>query len=504
MTSLLESSRKSSIYVVPAQIISRVLGMIATVVLARNLTVADYGVYNLFFGSILIFSFFTNLGLAGSLQRFLAEYAQLERLGLFFRTFFFSIGYRLVSGVIVFILAILLFDKFAAYFDISTYKWEFILFCLGTYALFQIDFLVVALNSLFLHGHSNLGQLAYQMLRVVSIVVLLVYLRGGLSEVFAGELLAYCFGAVLFWLLLNRKAYAPKKEKAHGDRARIEWMRFLRFSAYNAATIPGGILFSHATDYFIVAAMATTNQLGIYALGSRASDMLMSIMPQNLLQTVVRPAFYRHYYSVEEKNVELNRMFRSLVVLIAAFLFPALVLVGVQAESILTFVFKSKFASATPVFIMLLVFNVFKVLELPSDLVLQAIEKVQVRFYAQVFAVYNVVSAVLLMSKFGLLGVAFATGSALMGKCVFWYSMARYYTGISICWGALLKIGMNTAVAGVVAVWIGRFGDSPLWMFASLATGAIVYVVMSLVYHFFDDREKELVNRFCKRQVFKV
>jgi O-antigen/teichoic acid export membrane protein len=197
-------------------------------------------------------------------------------------------------------------------------------------------------------------------------------------------------------------------------------------------------------------------------------------------------------------------MFRSLVVLIAAFLFPALVLVGVQAEPILTFVFKSKFASSTPVFITLLVFNVFKVLELPSDLVLQAIEKVQVRFYAQVFAVYNVMSAVLLMPKFGLLGVAFATGSALMGKCVFWYLMARYYTGISICWDALLKIGMNTTIAGVVAFWIGRFGDSPLWMFASLATGAIVYVVMSLVYQFLDNREKELVNRLCRRQVFKV
>ena len=63
---------------------------------------------------------------------------------------------------------------------------------------------------------------------------------------------------------------------------------------------------------------------------------------------------------------------------------------------------------------------------------------------------------------------------------------------------------MNTAVAGVVAVWVGRFGDSPLWMLASLVTGTIVYIVMSLVFHFLDDREKELVNRFCKLQLFKV
>ncbi len=504
MPSLLESSRKSSVYVAFAQIICRILGMVATVVLARNLTVADFGVYNFFFGSTLIFSFFTSFGIGGSLQRFLAEYARLRKDGLFFRTFFFSMAFRLLSGVVVFAAAILVYNRLAGYFGVSVYKYEFVLFCLGTYALFQAEFFQIALNSMFLHGDSSLGQVSYQSLRVTSIVVLLMLLGGGLTAVYAAELLAYGFGAVLLWILFLRRAYAPKKKSTREDKEGIEWKRFLRFSAYNAATIPGGILFNQAMDFFVVAAMATTNQLGVYALGSRASNMLLSIMPQNLLQTVVRPAFYHRYYSVKEKTDELNRMFRSLVVMIAAVLFPVLLLVGIQAEPILTFIFKSKFAEATPVFIMLVAFNVFKAIELPSDLVLQAIEKVQARLYAQVFAAYNLVAAVLLMRKFGLLGVAFATGSALMGKCLFWYFMARHYTGISICWGALLKIGINTTIAAVVAYGVGNFSGSPVWMFASLAIGFIVYVAMSLVNHFFDDREKELINKFCRRQVFKI
>jgi O-antigen/teichoic acid export membrane protein len=504
MASLLESSRKSSVYVVSAQIICRILGMAATVILARNLTVADYGVYNLFFGSILIFSFLTNFGLAGSLQRFLAEYAGIRKYGLFFRTFFFSMTFRLLSGVIVFTAAILVYDRLAGYLGVSAYKYEFTLFCLGTYALFQADFLQLALNSLFLHRDSCLGQMAYVSLRLGSFVVLLVFLEGGLSAVYGAELLAYGAGAVLLWILFQRNAYFPQKKCAFQKSQAIEWKRFFRFSAYNAATIPGGILFNQAMDFFVVAAMATTNQLGIYALGSRASNMLLSIMPQNLLQTVLRPAFYHHYYSVEEKRIELNRMFRSLVVLIAAVLFPALVLVAIQAEFILTLIFKSKFVEATPIFIILLAFSVFRVLELPSDLVLQAIEKVQARLYAQVFAVYNIVAAVLLMPRLGLLGVAFSTGSALMGKCLFWYFMAHRYAGISLCWSALLRIGANTMVAAVVAYGVGKFGDSPLWMLASMVMGFIVYIGMSLVNHFFDDREKELVNKFCRRRIFRV
>lgn len=504
MTSLLESSRKSSFHVAFTQITSRILGMVATVILARELSVDDYGVYNLFLGSVLIFNFFTNFGLAGSLQRFLPEYARLEKKIAFLRTFSISIGFRLVSGVFIFTAAVLLFEQWAGYFNVSAYKNEFVLLCLGTYFLFQIDFLQLALNSLFLHGYSNLGQLTYQTLRLVLLIFFLIFLEGKLRDVLTGELLAYGFGALLFWFFFIRKAYVPMKQRACGDGDEIEWKRLLRYSAYNAATIPGAMLFSHAADFFLVAAMATTNQLGIYALGSRAANMLLSIMPQNLLQTVVRPVFYHRYYSVEDKNRELNLMFRSLVTLIAAVLIPVLSLVSLQAEPILAFVFKSKFAESTQVFLMFLVFNIFTLLELPSDLVLQAIEKVQLRLYAQVFAVYNIVAAVLLMSKFGILGVAFATGSALMCKCLFWYLMARHYTGITICWGSLLKIIVNTVLAAVAAYLVGRLGDTPVWMFASLAAGASVYAVMSLVNTFLDNREKELVNRLCNRQVFKV
>jgi O-antigen/teichoic acid export membrane protein len=323
-------------------------------------------------------------------------------------------------------------------------------------------------------------------------------------DVYIAELLAYGFGSVLLFALFYRNAYVPMRTILRSKTEKIEWKRFLRFSAYNAATIPGSILFNQASDFFVVAAMASTNQLGIYALGSRASNMLMSIMPQNLLQSVIRPAFYHRYYSVQDKNFELNRMFRSLVVIISAVLFPVLLLVGLQAESLLTFVFRSEYSASTSVFVLLLAFNLFKALELPSDLVLQAIEKVQARLYAQIFAVYNILAAVLLMPRFGLLGVAFATGSALMGKCLFWFFMARYYTGISICWGALCKISINTATAGLAAFGVGFSGDSVLWMFLSFITGGIVYILMSWVNQFFDDREKELVNRFCKRQIFRV
>jgi len=503
MSSVIDSSRKSAILVAPAQIVVRAAGMLTTILIARNLSIADYGIYNLFIGSILIFNFFTNFGLAGSLQRFLAEYSRLNKIALLFRTFFFSISFRTISAFLVFTSAVLFFDYFSRVIKISEYHLEFTIFCIGTFLLFQIDFLQIIFNSLFLHKYTVLVQLTYQITRLLTVAGLLV-IGGQLVYVFTGELIAYTIGCLIIWGLFWLRLFKPHKAECKQKRETIEWKRFLRFSAYNAATIPGGILFSHAMDYIVLAVMSSTGQLGIYALGSRASNMLLTIMPQNLLQTVVRPVFYHRYYSVNKKNAELDKMFRSLVVLIAAFLFPALALVGVNAAEILTFIFRAKFAESTPVFLSLLTFSIFTILELPSDLVLQAIEKVQARLYAQVFAVYNLFAAILLMPKFGVLGVAFATGSALMGKSLFCFFMARYYTGISFCWQPLLRIAGNAAAAAATTYLIGQFSHSPAWMLLSLVAGGIVYLGLFSINNGLNQTEKVLINKFLKRRLFKV
>lgn len=504
MGSLLSTTRNNLIIVTPVNVGVRALGLVYTVVLTRYLTVSDFGIYTLLIGSLFFLRLPANLGMASSLQRFLPEYARSKRKDLFLNTFFLSCIYRSLVTIALCSLVIICFDFIFGLLNVSISRFTFILFAIGTFSLFHIELLQIAVNSLLLQKYSAVGDLAFIAMKILLTAIVLSTFSAQLSNVFASELVVYGIGAILFWLIFFRKGHISKGEKIRNRSKRVEWKRFWRYSLLSAATGPGKFLFSHAMDLFVVSVMATTSQLGIYALGSRASNMLISIMPQNLLQTVVRPTFYHRYYSDGDKNVELNRMFRSLVVMISGVLFPVLALVSLQAEPILTFVFKSKFAGATPVFMMLLAFNIFKVLELPSDLVLQAIEKVQARLYAQVFAVYNIIAAILLLPKFGLLGVAFATGSALMGKCLFWYFMARYYTGISISWSALFKILINTAVAGGVAFWMGHLGDSPVWMFVSLITGAFAYIAMSLVNHFFDDREKELVNRFCKRQIFKI
>lgn len=500
---LLDSTRSGFLVAGPTQLAARVIGFATTIILARQLSVGDFGVYNLLFGASAILGLFTNAGLASSLQRFVPEYFRSRQYARLLKTFFFSQAFRAVTGVVLVALLVGLFDYYAPLLKLDDHRFTFVIFCLNYLAFCQVEFLQIVFQGMLMQVWAAFGDAVRMAARLVFIVILLAVVGSTLTTVFYAELMASVLICIVMWMLFLAKGYRPLKPLIE-EPSTIERRRVARFSLWSAATIPGTFIFGYGSDYFVVSAMAASDQLGVYSLASRAITMLMLVAPSHLLQNVIRPVFYQRYYSVDDRNAELNRMFNSLVVLIASIVMPLLALAGVQAKSLLVLVFGSDFAASTPVFLVLAAANVFAVVELPCDLVLQAVEKVQARLCTQVFAIYNIVAAVLLMRTIGIMGVALATGSAYVATCVMWYLLARHWSGIRIRWGGLLRIAANTAVATSVAYWVGRLGESPLWAVASVVVGLGVYLAMSRVNNFLDEDEKALANRFLRRQVFRV
>ena len=502
MSELIEKTRRSTYFTMPAQIVTRILGMGYVIVLARGLSVDEYGIYNFVMGALLLLGFLCNLGLASSLQRFLPEYSKLDKNTLLIRTIYFAHLFRTVLGLLVLIASCLTFDIWAVKFGIESRKVEFIMFSIGAFFLFQIEYLQIELNALFMHWATAIMQILYSLLKLIFVLFVLFY-GFGLTEILAVEAFSYFIGMLFAIYALVFHVILPYKKRAdRNDNAELEYKRLIRYSGYNAMVIPGNIMYSHSMDYFVIAAMANPFDLGLYALASRVSKMITSVMPQNILQSVIRPAFYHHYYSVDDKKKELEKMLNSLVRLIAAFLFPSVALVLVTAEPLITLIFGSNYAVA--VFMVLVVFSLFTALEFPSDMVLQAIEKVQARLYAQIFAVYNVIAAIILMNMYGIIGVAFATGTALMFKCLFFYYMANYYTGIKVDMLSLVRISVNTILSALAAYLIIRLNATWPYFLLSLLVGSLVYLLMTYLNNFMNHDEKILLNRFVKRRVFNV
>jgi O-antigen/teichoic acid export membrane protein len=504
MTELLAKTRRGVFYVLPTQVAIKIIGLVYVVLLARSLTVETYGIYNFVIGALMVFSYLCNFGVASSLQRFLPEYAKLERYALLLKSMLAAHAFRATLSILVLFLANITFTSWADTFNISEFRIEFVIFSLGAFILFQLEYLQTEFSSLFHHAISSFVQLVYSVLKLVGVIFVLYY-GAGLLGVLIAEALAYLLAFIIAVYYFITRLYVPFKKQFDVRTAeRLEYRRLGRYSGYNALVTPGGILYSHSADYFVIAAMASPLELGLYALASRASKMLTSIMPQNVLQSVLRPTIYYHCYSVDDQRAALHRIFRSLVVLIALFIVPVVALMLATAGPVIEHVFGSNYVAATSVFLVLVVFSIFTLLEFPSDMVLQVIEKVEIRAYAQIFAVYNLGAAILLLPGYGIMGVAVATGSALMFKCLFFFYMAKYYTRISLDWPALLKIAINSTVSGLTAYGVILYSDSVLFLVFALMAGGAVYLVLSYVNNPMNQYEKQLVNDFAKRRVFNV
>lgn len=482
--------------------IGRILGLLATIILARNLSVAEFGIYNLLVGSVLILSVFTNTGLGSSLQRFVPEYMRTQQYPRLFKTFFFSQGYRAVAGVIMAAVLIACFPVYASRFKLTEYFPAVVIFLAGYVVVCQLEFLQITFNGMLKQLLSSLTDVMYMALRLVGLL-LVVLLGAGLVNVFVAELCAAGIVCVIMWSVFLTRVYRPLRPD-HGLDQALERRRLARYSLLNAVATPGTFLYSYSSDYLVIGALASATQLGIYSLAARANQMLMLAMPPILLQNVMRPIFYHQYYTVEDREAELKRMFRFMVVFIASVLLPTVTLACIEAARILPFVFGSDFTAATPIFVLMTFFTVFTVVELPSDLTLQALEMVQARVYAQGFAVYNIVAAVLLLPVWGLMGVAFATGTAVMLRSLTWFFMARHYSHVSLPTWPLFKIVTNCVLAGVATYFVGLVGQSVVWAFIGVAVGLLVYVAASTVNVCFNADERQLVNRFVKRRVFRA
>ncbi|MFK5894472.1 MAG: oligosaccharide flippase family protein, partial [Pseudomonadota bacterium] len=408
--SLLDKSRKSTAFVLPTVMITKIFGILYVLLLTRGLSVEQYGTYNFFIGLIAVFAFLCNFGLQSTLQRFIPKYSVDSQWSRLLKLIIFAHSFRFILSVLFLIVAYVFYQNWAVSFGVESYKDKYVIFALGSFLLFQIMYFSTEFNSLMLHGTTSIIELIMSALKII-IVYYLLMSSSDVYWIFIGELSAY--SVAFIFALYSFVLYVYKPIKAYPDQGEnvVEFKRLLRFSSFNAVVAPGAIMFSHSMDVFIISAMATQYELGLYALASRASAMIISIMPHNLLQGVIRPVFYHRYSESGDSKDELSLMFQSLFILAACVIFPALMIVGVVSEPLIMHVFGDKYIEAVTVFMVLIVFNVFSVIEMPSDLVLRAIEKVDTILYAQIFAVYNVAVAILLMPGFGLIGVAFATGS---------------------------------------------------------------------------------------------
>lgn len=503
MSVLIKKIHQNSKFVIISQVVTRASGIIAVYILAKFLPVEDYGVYNFIIGSLLVFSFLTNFGYGSSLQRFLPEYAKLNNIKLIINTLVFGQVFRAILGLIFCALVIFFFPLYSSFFKIENYYTEYVLFCIASFFFFQIEFLLISFGATFHHKFSTISQMCFLSLRVLLIFVFL-YLGFGLTYVFIAEIVSYCIGFLILEYFFLSAYKISIRDLRNISFKNLEWKRIIWFSGFSSLTIPGNFLFSYSMDFFVIASLSNQFELGIYSLASRVSQATFNIMPQNFFQTIIRPVFFQKYYSDTDKGKSINFMFQFLLKFLSITNFGILVIALAISNDLFDLLFGNKYVGSEVLFNVIIFFGIFKVLELPSDLVLQTLEKVHTKIFIQLSAVYNLVAAIVLMKHYGILGVAIATSTAQALKSITLFILARYYTKIQFPISPILKVLINSFLTFLlVKGTILMINIKGSFIFAGLL-GIIFYLIISYLFNSLTNEDKILINKLLKNNFFKI
>jgi len=224
-------------------------------------------------------------------------------------------------------------------------------------------------------------------------------------------------------------------------------------------------------------------------------------LPDYVLVDVIRPAFFTRYAGASDTAV-LGKMFNLLTKLAAFFFFPFAVGVLVLGDKMTIYVFGAKYLDSLVTLWIVVLFAASNVFMTSTGLVLQSTEKVQVQLYSKIFAVYNLVADLLVVRPFGVVGVALATGSAVLLKNLFCYYYAKKHGSLRVDWKGLSAILANSALMGLALYPLRHLATSLPWFLLVTLLGLVVYGLLAFVNKGFSEEERALLNKVSGKRVF--
>lgn len=431
-------------------------GVVALVLLVRVLPEQEFGVYNLLYSLIGLMGVVASFGLANTLQRYMPEYLNKGEYVLASHLYRASALVRLLSNVAVLGVLMAFWDALAPHLKITEYKDYFLVFTLIVLLDMQSRLVVVCLRAYFLHKYSQGFEALFMVLKGAGYVYLVIVRQMDLWSVILVDMASYCvYFGLLQWIYRKR---IPQQGGRHQAMSRDEKKRVIKYAAfYNFNDAGSGVLDSRF-DYFFIAAILDPVAVAAYAFCYRVSQIISRFMPVSYFLEVIRPALFA---SATRDGVDLDQMTRFFqVTLKVNYLFnlPVVFFIILVGEDLINVIFAGKYAEYALLLAGLYAFNTLNTFQIPVGLIAQLREKAAVIFFSKIFALYNILAALVLIHYWGIWGAVVATGSAIFLKNLFiWYfvrdearfhGMSGYFARMLLYW-ALVYIVSYASVHGL-------------------------------------------------------
>jgi O-antigen/teichoic acid export membrane protein len=482
-----------------------VFTFLTSVYIIRYLSVEEYGAYKLI-GSIIIFAtYLTSFGLESALGRFIPEFIGKRQYKKINRILLLALLLRI--SVLFIFAGLLVFFKYSIFNFLNLpsilMSWLgviiLIIFIQRTDSLFGDQFLASYME----HYLSRLNQVGATVLQFV-LFLCVVFYNWGLGGLILSMLIVQSLSFICYLYLAIRKYTRNVRCYNIEDTFRLENRRILRFSLFSFLAVSTGVFKEIMIDNFVISHYLGAKMVGLYSFAAVMTGIVRQINPIGILKGVFNPLFTRKYYSNSEDREILLFSFEFFNKLYFFITIPALIGMGLLAKEIIIYVYNPEYINTLSIIYVLLGCYSIGLLTYTFDAIINTLEKNELFFYSGIFSIYNLIMDIILIPRFGIIGAAIATGSALVLQYFYYYYFTQKLTGLNFVFpfGSLFKSLINLIPMVMFLFIFKQYISSILSLLTTIFTAMIIYFLTAYFNKLFSDKERTMINNAIGRNIW--
>lgn len=455
--------------------------LISGPLIIKTLTLEEYGSYHIITSINTVIVYLTSWGLASVFARYIPEFLQRHYVDGLIKLTIGAIAIRLTSLILVLSSAWFLSDFIFVFFNFTPF--------LKTYYAAVLIYVFLAQTEVVV-GHMILGAYLEQVkLSIVQtiqgavrlgIVLYALYLGGGLRVILLGLVVMELVTVLSYFWISTRLTLKKITSIDAADRINEPFpiRRMARYGGYTFLLSTTGMFFDVMVDNFVISHYKGVKFVAGYAFAYTILGIVSALNPIQKLKMLISHVIIRRYTESGDKSVFEN-LHRFTTTITLGFLVPALVYLGVFIDEVIVLLNRQYESSNILIFIMG-PFVIARGLLLCYPYPITVLEKVEYRFYATAFSLYNLVADIVFIQLFGVIGVAIATSSASVFTAMYYHYVVTRILRIPVryYWTGLRRIALYILVSLTMALAPGTIGVNSVWLSVPLFGGTYLSLVL--------------------------
>jgi len=398
--------RGSIILLINAALVG-LLGYILRIFLARNLSIASFG---LFYAVVTLFMFFTtflDLGLSLAVSKKIIELEARKMYDRINNLFFSVILFQLVISLLI-MLGIILFAGFlsTSYFHADAKVLMYILM------VWLVTVPFVSLYSSIFYGFQRLelyGALDIsKALLVLIFSVMLFWVGNGIYGLAFAYFISNILLLIIFYFFIKKVFKQFSLLNGRWDKTLLKEVLLFGVTLSIASFI---WLLMVQVDTLVLTYFTNTVQVGLYQVAILISNLVLLLA--NAVSAAMFPTISELY--MKKDHTRLSQGISSAYTYLSLVLFPLVLLVVMFPDIIINLFFTSKFLDAVPALVILAIGTIFTSITTINNSILNAFNKpsLVIKIMGAV-VVFNMVLLFILVPRYGLFGAAISTSTSFV------------------------------------------------------------------------------------------